>query len=117
MALPDPEPSPAERWRIRFRKTAKVTLLLIAQFLLFFFVLSRNKYFGAAASILVCYGVWQLISRIVTGSGFAFSIRIKIEKSDQLRDVLCTSFFTLNTVFFIYHLLTWYAYYQPGSQG
>lgn len=115
MALPDLHPSPAERWRLRFWKTVKTGFLLLAQALIFFLVLAREPVLGAAFSILLCYGTWQAISRVVTGAGFSFSLALRIQKAEELRDVLFTCFFALNTVVFVYHLLTWYHYYKPGG--
>ncbi len=109
MAIPDLHPSRAELVKMWTRKIVFVVGLLILELVTFLGVLARPPFWiGLITAPVLAFVCWQLVSRILTGEYFSFSLNGKVSSSRQLADVLCTVGFSLNALFFVYHMATWY---------
>jgi len=93
-------------WGERFAFVLKIGGLLALEFVVFLGLLrSGVPYVAPILSIVLSYLTWQLVARVVTGSGFEFRVILKVNHAEDLRDALSTAFFFLNSVLFVYTIV------------
>lgn len=100
--------TPEEILAEKLKCAAKVTLILIGQVVILAALLhaaEESKGAALVGSILLCFGAWQLVSRVVTGENFALRIVLKVTNSRELFDDVFTALLVLNTAIFVYAVL------------
>ncbi|MBI3893769.1 MAG: hypothetical protein HY303_19795 [Candidatus Wallbacteria bacterium] len=109
MALPDLHPSPAEVFWMWVKRTFASLVLILLEFALFTYVLARPPaWAGFALCPFVALATWQFVSRIMTREYFSLSFNPMVSKPRELADVLLSVGFTINLLWFLYHLYIWF---------
>lgn len=109
MALPDLHPSPAEVFWTWVRRIVSFVGLLALELAVFTGVLVRPPaWVGFGLCPFLALATWQVSSRVMTGEYFSLSFDPMVRTPRQLADVLFSVGFTINLLWFLYHLYVWF---------
>lgn len=92
-----------EIWAERFKAAFLTFGLLILDIVAMRGVVRlKQPAIGVALVIVLCYCVWQLISKVTTDDWFSIRVVLSVKTSRELFDDLFTCFLLINLATFIY---------------